>query len=90
MSRPRRGEVWWVDLDPVRGQEINKRRPVVVVSEDEFSALAVKVVVPLTTMTPTKVGQPWLVPIKATAGNGLRNESAADAMQVRSVSLNRR
>ena len=48
-----------------------------------------KVVVPLTPMTPTKVGQPWLVPIKANAGNGLRNESAADAMQVRSVSLNR-
>ena len=89
MSRPRRGDVWWADLEPARGQEINKTRPVVVVSEDEFASLAVKVVVPLTTMTPTKVGQPWLVPIKATAGNGLRNESAADAMQIRSVSLKR-
>lgn len=89
MSRPRRGELWWTDLEPARGQEINKTRPVVVISEDEIGALAVKTVVPLTTMTPSKVGQPWLVPVAMTSGNGLRNDSAADALQVRAVAVGR-
>ena len=32
MSAPRRGDVYWVDLDPIVGSEINKCRPAVVVS----------------------------------------------------------
>jgi mRNA interferase MazF len=31
---PRRGEVWWVALDPVLGSEIAKTRPCVVISRD--------------------------------------------------------
>ena len=29
---PRRGEIWWVRLDPTLGSEINKTRPCLVVS----------------------------------------------------------
>src|SRR5271154_776363 len=29
---PRRGEIWWANLDPTVGSEINKTRPCVVVS----------------------------------------------------------
>jgi mRNA interferase MazF len=29
-----RGEVWWVDFEPTRGGEIQKRRPAVIVSND--------------------------------------------------------
>jgi mRNA interferase MazF len=29
---PRRGEIWWVNLDPSVGSEINKTRPCVVIS----------------------------------------------------------
>ena len=29
---PRRGEIWWVKLDPTVGSEINKTRPCVVIS----------------------------------------------------------
>lgn len=89
MGRPRRGEVWWVDLEPIRGQELDKTRPVVVVSGDGFRSLALKVVAPLTTLTPSKVGKPWLVPVKATKANGLKQDSAVDVMQVRGVSLGR-
>jgi mRNA interferase MazF len=32
--RLRRGEVWWVQLDPTRGGEIKKTRPCVIVSND--------------------------------------------------------
>ena len=46
----RRGEVWWVDLDPTRGSEIRKTRPAVVVSADGLNrARRTIIVVPLST-----------------------------------------
>lgn len=30
----RRGEIWWVNFDPSVGQEIRKKRPAVIVSND--------------------------------------------------------
>ena len=35
----RRGEVYWVDFDPARGGEIQKRRPAVLVSNDAAARL---------------------------------------------------
>jgi mRNA interferase MazF len=29
---PRRGDIWWANLDPTAGSEISKRRPCVVIS----------------------------------------------------------
>lgn len=44
-----RGSVYWTDLDPVRGSEIAKTRPCVVVSETQFNAVRrTVVIVPLT------------------------------------------
>lgn len=34
---PKRGAVYWVDLDPTRGSEIQKTRPCIVVSPDELN-----------------------------------------------------
>jgi mRNA interferase MazF len=46
----RRGEVWWVDLDPTRGSEIRKTRPAVVLTVDGLNnARRTVVVVPLST-----------------------------------------
>jgi mRNA interferase MazF len=39
MTNPSRGEIWLVDLDPTRGQEIQKTRPVVVISTDLFAPI---------------------------------------------------
>jgi hypothetical protein len=33
-AAPRRGDVYWVSLDPARGTEIKKTRPAVIVSND--------------------------------------------------------
>lgn len=35
---PKRGEVWYADLEPVVGREQGGRRPVLIVSEDDFNA----------------------------------------------------
>jgi mRNA-degrading endonuclease toxin of MazEF toxin-antitoxin module len=61
----------------------------VVLSGDELGSLAVKLVAPLTSMGPKKVGKVWLVPIEATAANGLERDSVADVLQLRGVSLSR-
>lgn len=46
----RRGDVWWVDLDPMRGSEIRKTRPAVVLTADALNrARRSVVVVPLST-----------------------------------------
>ena len=47
--RPRRGEVWRVSLDPTVGHEIQKARPVVVVTSDVYNTHNwVVLVMPLT------------------------------------------
>jgi mRNA interferase MazF len=45
MPIPKRGEVWLVQLDPVRGHEQAGTRPVVVISTDEFNGLPPRLVV---------------------------------------------
>lgn len=45
LRRPRRGDVYWVALDPSLGTEIRKTRPAVVVSNDSANAFGTRVVV---------------------------------------------
>ena len=42
---PRRGDVYWVALDPARGTEMRKTRPAVVISNDSCNAYGARVVV---------------------------------------------
>ena len=50
----RRGEVYWVNLDPTVGSEIQKTRPALIVSPDDLNAALPRVIVaPLTSQ-----GQP--------------------------------
>jgi len=41
----KRGEIWWVNLDPTQGSEIRKTRPCLVLSHDTINALRKTVVV---------------------------------------------
>lgn len=88
----RRGEVRLVDLEPVRGSEVSKRCPAVVVSNDRAKATAARLcrgvvtVVPLTSNVARVFPFQVLVPAQPA---GLRVKSKAQAEQVRAVSVER-
>lgn len=86
---PARGEVWRVEFDPVKGDEIRKNRPAIVLSTDAFNPLRTKIVVPLTSWQDKFTNAQWMVKIVADAKNGLERDSAADALQLRCVSYER-
>jgi mRNA-degrading endonuclease toxin of MazEF toxin-antitoxin module len=44
----RRGDIYVVDLDPTAGHEIQKRRPVLIVSPDELNRVSPPLVAPIT------------------------------------------
>jgi mRNA interferase MazF len=87
-----RGEVRLVDLDPVRGNEASKRRPAVIVSNDRANSIAARLgrggvtVVPVTSNTDLVYPFQALLPAART---GLRQDSKAQAEQVRSVAVER-
>ncbi len=41
----KRGEVYWVDLDPTRGSEIQKIRPCLIVSPDDMNKVLPRILV---------------------------------------------
>ncbi len=64
MTEPgvRRGDIWWVSLDPTQGSEIKKTRPCVVLTHDTLNQLRrTVVVVPLSTAA--KPHPPITVPV---------------------------
>jgi len=84
-----RGEIWWINLDPTKGAEIRKQRPGLVISSDRVGRLPTKVIVPLTEWNNSFDSSIWHVAIEPSATNGLNKKSAADALQIRCVSLER-
>ena len=63
MVEPRRGEVWWVRLDPTLGSEIAKTRPCVILSCNIFNRLR-RTVVAIPLSTSPEPGAPLLVPVR--------------------------
>lgn len=88
-STPSRGEIWNLRFDPSEGAEITKIRPAVVISIPAVGRLPLRIVAPVTEWKDHYSRLPWLVRIVATKRNGLAKDSAADAFQVKSVSLTR-
>ncbi len=86
-ERPRRGEVWRVDLETVRGHEQGGQRPAVVVSAGTFNAgpSGLIVICPLTTRE-RRIR--FHVPVEPPDG-GLRVRSFVLCDQIRTVSTDR-
>jgi len=87
--QPSRGGIWWVDFDPTRGSETGKIRPAVVVNTDAVSSLPVRLVIPLTQWQEKHRQYLWRMKVEPTPLNGLSKLSAADALQLRCVSVDR-
>jgi len=89
MNNPKRGEIWLVELDPTRGQEIKKTRPAVVISSKFFSSIAIRIIIPIAKWQPKFQNRPFMVPIPRSQDNGLDSDSAGNVLQVRSISSER-
>ena len=88
----RRGEIRWVDLDPVRAAESDKRRPAVIVSNDGANTTANRLGRGVVTVVPVTTNIDRIHPFQvllAAATTGLPHDSKAQAEQLRSVSVER-
>lgn len=87
VTQPSRGEVWLVNLDPVRGHEQAGTRPALVVSVDRFNhgAAGLVVVLPITSRAK---GVPLHVAVSPPEG-GLTSLSFVKCEDIRSVSTDR-
>lgn len=86
-QNPRRGEIWRVDFEPVTGSETDKARPAVVIGDKTLGRLPVRVVVPITGWNERYRQHPWMTEMAPDPRSGLTKPSAADALQIRTVSL---
>ncbi|MEH2240750.1 type II toxin-antitoxin system PemK/MazF family toxin [Nostoc sp.] len=89
MTNPKKGEIWLVQLDPTRGQEIQKTRPAVVISSNMLSSIPMRIIIPVATWQPKFQNSPFMIPIQQTSENGLDSNSAGNVLQVRSVTTER-
>ena len=87
MPEPRRGDIWFGVLDPIRGHEQGGKRPVLIVSDDLFNRSAARLVVavPLTTK---KKDIPYHIEVSPPEG-GLLRPSFIKCEDIRSLSVER-
>ncbi|HVA87884.1 MAG TPA: type II toxin-antitoxin system PemK/MazF family toxin [Candidatus Saccharimonadales bacterium] len=88
----RRGEIYSVDLDPVRGSESYKRRPAVIVSNDGANLTATRLGRGVVTIVPVTSNTKRVYPFQVllpSASTGLERDSKAQAEQVRSIAVER-
>jgi mRNA interferase MazF len=91
-SAMRRGEIWRVDLAPARGSEANKRRPVVIVSNDRANATATRLGRGVVTVVPVTSNIAKVYPFQVllpAATTGLAVDSKAQVEQIRSIATER-
>jgi mRNA interferase MazF len=88
----RRGEIRLVDLDPARGNEAEKRRPAVIVSNDGANLTATRLGRGVLVVVPIAANVERVFPFQVllpSASSSLRRDSKAQAEQVRTVAFER-
>lgn len=86
MARVLRGEIYWADLNPVRGAEQAGHRPVLVISHDVFNARSGTVIALAITSQPQRAGFPLTFRLE---GVKLPKPSWVKISQVRTLSTER-
>ena len=85
--RYRRGEIWWVNLDPTVGSETAKKRPCVILQNDVGNARS-----ETTMVAPLLKGAkayPFVVSVEVTAENGLDETRGIHLEQMRVIDCQR-
>jgi mRNA interferase MazF len=86
MARILRGEIYWADLNPVRGREQAGHRPVVIISHDVFNERSGTVIAMAITSQPQKAGFPLTYEQKS---GDLPKQSWVKISQIRTLSVSR-
>jgi mRNA interferase MazF len=81
-----RGEIWWADLNPVRGREQAGVRPVLIISHDIFNQRSGTVIALAITSQPPSAGFPLTMEIRSA---GLPKRSWVKISQIRTLSVER-
>ncbi len=83
------GDIVGVNLDPTLGDEIKKKRPVVVINNGHEKHLRLAIVVPITNWTASWENNPFFVSLDPSKQNGLKKRSVVDCFQIRAISHQR-
>ena len=86
MARILRGEIYWADLNPVRGREQAGLRPVLILSHDLFNRKSETVIAMAITSQPQKAGFPLTLALPA---GTLPKPSWVKISQIRTISFDR-
>jgi mRNA interferase MazF len=81
-----RGEIYWADLNPVRGREQAGRRPVLILSNDLFNRRSGTVIAVAVTSQPQRAGFPLTFPLPP---GKLSKPSWVKISQIRTISIER-
>lgn len=86
MARILRGEIRWADLNPVRGREQARDRPVLILSHDVFNERSGTVIAVALTSQAQRAGFPLTLELQA---RGLPKKSWIKISQIRTLSVER-
>jgi mRNA interferase MazF len=82
----KQSEIWLINLDPTIGAEIRKTRPAIIVNDNAFGRLPLKIIVPITDWKEKFSIAPWMVKVEPDYLNNLNKISSVDCFQIRSIS----
>ena len=85
----KQNEIWLINLDPTIGAEIKKTRPAIIINDNAFGKLPLRIIVPVTDWKDHYSVAPWMIKIDFSSQTGLAKISSADCFQIRSVSEQR-
>jgi mRNA interferase MazF len=86
MARVLRGEICWADLNPVRGNAQEGRRPVLIISHDVFNERSGTVIAVALTSQPQRAGFPLTLELDS---EDLPKKSWAKMSQIRTLAIER-
>ena len=81
-----RGEIRWADLNPLRGSEHPRRRPVLVLSQDVFNERSGTVIAVAIASQPQRAGFPLTLQLES---KGLPKRSWVKISQIRTLAVER-